>query len=146
MELIPRIVHALVSLHPWHTLTVHFPIALSAVALMAVLLALWLRSEFFERLAFASTVIAAAGTAVSGLTGLRDNIYHFGGGAPYLEVKIFVGVSLLVLTTLTAFGRWRNPGLLWNPSTRWLYTSAHVGSFLLAVVLGFVGGAIIYGF
>jgi uncharacterized membrane protein len=146
MELIQRVVYALVNLHPWHTLAVHFPIALSAVALLGILLALWRRSDFFERLAFVSMAIVAAGTAVSGLTGLRDNLFHFDGAAPYVEIKIFLGVSLLALTALTVIGRWRNPQLLWSASSRWLYVAAYLGSFLLAVVLGFVGGAIVYGF
>jgi uncharacterized membrane protein len=146
MAFLERVVNALVNLHPWHTLTVHFPIALAAVALLAVVLALWRRSELFEKFAYFSIVLAAAATAVAGLAGLRDNLVHFDGAAPYMNIKIFLAVSLLLLTTVTALSRWRTPGLLWNPPTRILYVAAFVGSFLLVMVLGFVGGAILYGF
>ena len=146
MEFIERVVNAMVNLHPWHTLMVHFPTALSTVAVLSVLFALWRRSELFETFAYFSISVAAVGAVLAGLTGLRDNLVHFDGGAPYMNVKIYLGVSLLLLTAGTALVRWRKADLLWNPSTRILYLAAYVGSFLLAVVLGFVGGSIVYGF
>jgi uncharacterized membrane protein len=146
MEFLQRVVNAVVNIHPWHALMVHFPIALATVAVLCVLFALWRRSELFEKFAYFGISVVAAGTAVAGLAGLRDNLVHFGGGAPYLNIKVFLAVSLLLLATGTALSRWRNPDLLWNPSTRVLYVSAFVGSFLLVTVLGFVGGIIVYGF
>ena len=146
MSLLERVVNALVNIHPWHSLVVHFPTAFSVVGALCVLFALWRRNELFEKFAFFCMVITAAGTAAAGLAGLRDNLVHFDGGAPYLNVKIFLAVSLLLLTSAAALGRWRNPDLLWSPSTRILYTSAFVGAALLATVLGFVGGSIVYGF
>ena len=146
MEFLERVVNAVVNLHPWHSLMVHFPTAFATVGVLCILFALWRRNELFEKFAFFCMAVTAAGTALSGLAGLRDNLVHFDSGAPYLNVKIFLGVSLLLLTTVTAFLRWRNPGLLWNPSTKILYASAFVGAFLLATVLGFVGGSIVYGF
>lgn len=146
MELINRVVNALVNLHPWHSLIVHFPVALTTVALPSILLALWRRSHLLEQFAFFNIALAAAGTALAGLAGLRDYFFHFGGTAPYVNIKIFLGVSLLLLTTVVAASRRRNPDLLWKPTTMLLYVAGFVGSFLLASVLGFLGGAIVYGF
>ena len=146
MEFLERVVNAVVNVHPWHSLMVHFPTAFATVGVLCILFAVWRRSELFEKIAFFCMAVTATGTALSGLAGLRDNLVHFDNGAPYLNVKIYLAVSLLLLSTVTVIGRWRKPDLLWNPSTRILYLSAFAGAFLLATVLGFVGGSIVYGF
>jgi uncharacterized membrane protein len=146
MDFVNRVVTALVDLHPWHALIVHFPIALSTVGLFFVLLALWRRRELYENFAFFHVALVAISTAFAGLAGLRDHVVRFEGDTPYVDVKIFLGISLLVLASVTALARRRYPGLFWNPSTRTLYVAAYAGCFLLAAVLGFVGGAILYGF
>lgn len=146
MEFVNRVVTALVDLHPWHALIVHFPTALSTVGLFFVLLALWRRSELYENFAFFNIALAAISTAFAGLAGLRDHFVRFEGDTPYVDIKIFLGISLLVLASVTALARRRYPELFWNPSTRTLYVAAYAGCFLLALVVGFVGGAILYGF
>jgi uncharacterized membrane protein len=145
MDVISQVVNALVYLHPWHTLVVHFSVALPSVAALFILLALWRRSELFEQFAYINIVLAAISTAVAGLTGIRDHFVRFDGDTPYISVKIFLGVSLLLLTTVMAVSRRRNPDLLWNPSTVLLYVAGFGASFCLAAVLGFFGGAILYG-
>lgn len=146
MAFLERVINAIVNLHPWHSLMVHFPTAFATVGVLCILFALWRRSELVEKFAFFCMAVTAAGTAIAGLAGLRDNAVHFDGGAPHLNLKIFLGVSLLLLSTASTIARWRKPGLLWNPATRILYVAAYVGAFLLATVLGFVGGTIVYGF
>jgi hypothetical protein len=76
---------------------------------------------------------------------VRDNLVRFEGEAPLVSVKIFLAVTLLILTTVTAVSRWRQKEILWKPSTTVLYLAAFVGSFGLSVVLGFLGGVILYG-
>jgi hypothetical protein len=71
---------------------------------------------------------------------------RFEGDAPYVQYKIAFGITLFVLTTITAVSRYRNPEILWRPSSRVLYVAAFAGSFALAVTLAFLGGAILYGF
>jgi uncharacterized membrane protein len=146
MEFVNRLVTALVDLHPWHVLTVHFPIALSTAGLLAIVLALWRRSDLFEHFAYFNVILVAISTAVAGLLGLRDHFLRFEGDTPYVSIKIFLGISLLLLASVTALARRRNPDLLWNGSSRLLYVAAYVGCFLLAAALGFVGGSILYGF
>jgi uncharacterized membrane protein len=146
MNLVERVINALVNIPPWHSLVVHFPTAFATVGFLCILFALWRRKKLFEKFAFFCMAVTAVGTAAAGLAGLRDNWFHFGGAAPYLNVKIFLATSLLLLASIATLARWQKPDLLWNPSTRLLYLSAFLGAFLLATVLGFIGGTIVYGF
>lgn len=146
MGFITRFINALVDVHPLHSMTVHFPIALTGVALLFLVLALWRRNETLERAAFYNITLSAISTIVAGVTGYRDNIVRFEGEAPLVDVKIFLAITLLVLTTVVALSRWRNREILWKTSTMVVYLSAFVASFLLAATLGFLGGVILYGF
>jgi uncharacterized membrane protein len=127
-------------------MTVHFPIALTAVALLFIVLALWRRSEALEQAAFFNIALAAVSTIVAGLTGLRDNMVRFDGAAQNANIKVFLAVTLFILTTVTAVSRWRKKEILWNGTTMVLYLAAFVVSFALAATLGFLGGVILYGF
>lgn len=146
MEFLTNLINAILNVHPWHVPTVHFPIALTAVACLFLVIALWQRSETFERAAFYNMGLAALSTIVAGLTGYRDHLYRFEGDAPWANVKIFLAITLFILTTALTVMRWRQPELLWTPSTMVLYIFGFVASFGLASVLGFLGGVILYGF
>jgi uncharacterized membrane protein len=147
MDFINRIIYNLTQVHPFHTMVVHFPIALTAAALFFILLALWRRSDLLEQVAFANISLAAVSTLVAGITGFVDNINNYGGAAPNATLKIILASTLLVVTTVTALVRWRNPGLFHTPPMqKAVYLSAYVVSFGLTGVLGFLGGVILYGF
>lgn len=137
---------AITETHPLHSMVVHFPIALTGVAFLFLVLALWQRSEALERAAFFNLTLAALSTVAASVTGYRDHIIRFEGEAPLAGVKMFLGVSLFVLTTALVISRWRAPELLWRPSTMVLYVLGFAGSFGLAATLGFLGGVILYGF
>ncbi len=145
-EFINRLFIALTELHPIHSMTVHFPIALSGVALLFIVLALWRRSEALERAAFYNLTLAAVASIVAGLTGIRDNLVRFEGEAPLTNVKLFLAVSLIVLSLAVVISRWRQAEVLWKPGTMVLYLLGFAGSFALAATLGFLGGVILYGF
>ena len=146
MESITQIFTAIIDTHPWHVPMVHFPIALTGVALLFLILALWQRNELLERAAFYNMTLAAVSTLVAGLTGYRDYLVRFEGDAPYSNIKIFLAITLFTLTAGIALSRWWQPELLWKPSTMVLYMLAFVSSFALATTLGFLGGVILYGF
>ena len=146
MDYLDRIITALTELHPPHSLLVHFPVALTAVALLFLVLALWRRNETLEQAAFLNMALAAITTTFAGLSGYRDHIVRFEGDTAYASEKIFLAITLLVLTTVTAVSRWRQREIVWKPSTTVLYLGAFGGSFVLASILGFLGGAILYGF
>ena len=126
-------------------MTVHFPIALTGTALLFLVLALWRRNEALERAAFYLIAFSAIRTIVAGVTGYRDNIVRFEGEAPLVSSKIFLAVTLFVLTVGITLSRWRDREILWRPSTMVIYVAAFAGSFLLAATLGFLGGVILYG-
>ena len=140
-----RILNAIVNIHPWHSMVVHFPIGLTGAALLFIMLALWRKSESLEHAAFFTISLAAVSTVVAGLTGMRDNIVRFEGSAPLVSVKMFLAVTLLILTTVTALSRWRQKEVLWQPATTVLYLLAFAASFGLASTLAFIGGVILYG-
>lgn len=146
MESITALFNTVFDIHPWHVPFVHFPIALTGAGLLFLLLALWQRNESLERAAFYSLTLAAISTVVAGLTGYRDYLVRFEADAPYSNAKIFLAITLFILTTATAVIRQRQPEVVWKPGTIVLYVSAFAGSFILAAILGFLGGVILYGF
>jgi uncharacterized membrane protein len=145
MDIISQIINAIVNIHPWHSMFVHFPIGLTGGAFLFILLARWRRNESLEHAAFFTITLAAVSTIVAGATGIRDDLVRFDGTAPFAPVKIFLGITLFLLTTTIAVTRWRKPEVLWNPMTTALYLAGFAASFLLAITLGFIGGVILYG-
>jgi len=146
MEFFSRLIRAVTELHPLHPMMVHFPIGLTGAACLFILLALWRRNKELEQAAFFNLVLAAVGAFAAGLAGLRDNIVRYDGGAANIQIKIVLGIVLFILTALAAIVRWKKPDILWKPSTRIFYVAAFVVSFALAILLGFLGGVILYGF
>lgn len=142
---IGQIINAIVNIHPWHSVVVHFPIGLTGAAFLFILLARWRRNESLEHAAFFAIALAALSTIVAGVTGMRDNLVRFDGTAPFVPVKVFLAITLLLLTTVLAVTRWRKREVLWNPKTTVLYFAGFAVSFLLAITLGFIGGVILYG-
>lgn len=146
MDLLSRFIAAITELHPMHSMVVHFPIALTGVALFFLVLALWRRNEGLERAAFYNITLSAVATVVAGVTGYRDSIVRFEGDAPLVGVKIFLAITLLILTVAIAISRWRSSEIAWKPSTMVIYLASFAASFALALTLGFLGGVILYGF
>ena len=144
MDLINRIIHAITQVHPIHPMVVHFPIALTGAALFFILLALWRNKEFFEQAAFANIALATVSTLAAGITGMYDNQINYVGDAPNAGLKMILATILLLITTVTAIARWRNPNLF-NQSKA-IYVGAYFVSFGLAITLAFLGGVILYGF
>lgn len=141
-----QIVNSLINVHPWHTQMVHFPIALSTAGLLFVVLAALRRSKYLEHAAFFCLILVAISSVFAGATGVRDYIVRYEGGAPLGPIKMFLGASLFLLTTIAAFGRgWRRDAL-WYGGSAILYVSAYLGAFLLSAALGYLGGVIIFGF
>jgi len=143
MDLINSIIHAITEVHPFHPMIVHFPIGLTGAALFFILLALWKNKAFFEQAAFANIALATVATFAAGLTGLYDNRVNYLGDAPNDGLKITLATALLILTTVTAIARWKNPDLFNKSKT--LYVAAYFLSFGLALTLAFLGGVILYG-
>lgn len=141
---IGEIIHAVIFVHPPHTLVVHFPIALISAGLFFILLALIMKKDLLEKIAFADLALGAVSTLVAGALGIRDNIVFYHGGAANHVMKIILASILLVITAVTAIFRWRNLGLF-HSRVKWLYVVSYAISFILVTYLGFLGGVIIFG-
>jgi uncharacterized membrane protein len=144
MVLIQQIIHAL-SVHPFHLLLVHFPIALTSAAFFFILLALIIKKDIFEEVAFANISLAAVSTIVTAIAGIMDNQKYYNGLAPNHSAKIILATILLLVTAATAIIRWRKPDLFHKKGTKVFYVLAYFVSFVLVAVLGFLGGVIVYG-
>ncbi len=144
MAFILRFLHDLVSQNP-HTIFVHFPIALVATSLFFILLALILKNDFLEKVAFANISLAAVSTIATEIMGIRDNLAFYAGIAPNYIYKITLASVLLLVTGTLALVRWRNPNVL-HSRGGWLYVTGFFVSFFIVFALGFLGAVILYGF
>jgi uncharacterized membrane protein len=145
MDLLQKIIHAITQVHPPHPIFVHFPIALTGAALFFIILALWRKSETLEKVAFANISLACLSTIFAAIMGIRDNLVLYNGAAINHTAKIILAVTLFLLTLAAALARWRNAKLFHAKTARTLYVLAYFVSFAIAIVLGFLGGVIIYG-
>ena len=143
MTLIQTIIRAL-TVHPIHTLLVHFPIALTTTAFFFILLALIKKNDLLEKIAFANLSLAAVSTIVAGAAGIMDNAKYYGGLAPNHTTKIILASTLFLLSSATAIIRWKTPNLF-HSRAKWLYVLMFFIFFAIASVLGYLGGVIVYG-
>ena len=131
--------------HPIHPRLIHFPIALSYLGLLAVLLA-WLRqSSFFERVAYYTMMLVALSTVPAGLFGMLENQSFYAGNAPNATMKVMMAVLLLLVSAAAAIWRWRKPDLLNRSPGKYLYLLAFVICAGLTTLLGALGGIIVWG-
>jgi len=145
MSIILEVIHDILYVHPPHTLIVHFPIALTTVGLFFIILALFIKRDFLEQIAFADITLAAISVIAAGIAGLRDNMVFYHGRAANHIAKIILATCLFLVASATAILRWRNPKVF-ESHARAIYVAGYFVSFALATVLGFLGGVIIYGF
>lgn len=145
MEFLDRLIYALTELHPIHPMFVHFPIALTGAAFLFILLAHWKNNASLETAAYFNNILAVLGTLVAGITGYLDNANNYDGLAPNAGSKIILAVLLLLITTGISIARYRNPNLF-QTANRFLYIGSYALSFLIAFILAFLGGIILYGF
>jgi uncharacterized membrane protein len=145
MEFIDQIVHALTETHPIHPMFVHFPIALTGAGALFILIAAWKKNNVLEVAAFANMTLAFFGALVAAFTGIRSNIETYDGLAPNAMTKITLASILILITGATAYARLRNPKVF-ESSYRLIYISAYLISFIIVLVLAFLGGVILYGF
>jgi uncharacterized membrane protein len=145
MDFFERLIYALTVSHPVHPMFVHFPIALSSAAMLFILIALIRKDHSYEKIAYANLVLTVIGTLAAGITGLYDNNVNYSGDAPNANLKIILAIVMLFLSTITVLFRVRNPNVLFSKSKAF-YFGGYLITFVLAIVLAFLGGVILYGF
>ena len=145
MDFFNRIILAMTELHPTHPMFVHFPIALTGAAFFFLLLAYWRKSPALEQAAFANIALASIGAVAAGLTGAMDNMKNYEGTAPNATAKMILATLLIFLTATISIVRYRNPEMF-QKANKAIYVASYGISFLIAFVLAFLGGVILYGF
>lgn len=145
MDFFNRIILAMTELHPTHPMFVHFPIALTGAAFFFILLAYWRKSPALEQAAFANIALASIGAVAAGLTGAMDNMKNYEGTAPNATAKMILATLLIFLTATISIVRYRNPEMF-QKANKAIYVASYGISFLIAFVLAFLGGVILYGF
>ena len=83
--------------HPNHPRLIHFPIALSYLGVLAVLLVLLRRDAFFDRAAFYIMLLLAVSILPAGVTGILENQTYYAGNAPNASLKVTLAGLLLLL-------------------------------------------------
>lgn len=145
MDFFNRIILAMTELHPTHPMFVHFPIALTGAAFFFILLAYWRKKPALEQAAFANIALASIGAVAAGLTGAMDNMKNYEGAAPNATAKMILATLLIFLTATISIVRYRNPEMF-QKANKAIYVASYGISFLIAFVLAFLGGVILYGF
>ncbi len=144
-DFIHRVFVALTETHPIHAMFVHFPIGLAAGSFLFILIALWKKDERFEFAAFASFALMNLSSWLAGATGIYDNNISYKGKADFHDLKIILAIALLIVSSGALYYRFRVPRLL-TSRFKILYALAIGISFVITLLLGFLGGAILYGF
>jgi len=145
MDFLDRLIHALTISHPIHPMIVHFPIALSGAALLFIIIATIRKDRTIEKIAFANLVLTLLGTLAAGISGMYDNNVNYLGDAQNASIKIILAVIMLAVSGITVLIRRNNPEVLFSKG-RAMYFGGYLISFILAIVLAFLGGVILYGF
>jgi len=131
--------------HPNHPRLIHFPVALSYLGVLIVLLA-WLRRDaFFERSAFYTILLLALSTLPAGVTGILENQANYAGNAPNAVLKIALAILLLFVAAGATLWRWRKPDILNGSLSKYLYILAFIVCAGLTTLLGALGGIIVWG-
>ena len=131
--------------HPYHPRVIHFPIALSYLGVIVVLLAIWRRDVFWDRVAYYIMILVAVTTVLSGLSGMFENQSLYAGNAPNSTLKIGLSILLLVISAGAAIWRWRQPDVLNNSPGKYVYALAFFICAGLTTLLGALGGIIVWG-
>jgi len=83
MGVIGQVVDIILVRHPLHPLSVNFPIALSFVGVVLVVLAYLRKDHSLEAAAYYDLVFLALSIPVTAALGIYDNITRYQGTAPY---------------------------------------------------------------
>jgi len=130
----------------FHPIVVHFPLAGTPIALVAMLAWLGSRKKLFAYGDVPPLVLAAASSVVGVVTGnmAHDSMRFSAALHDYVEWHQFTATGLMILLLiLSALRLWR-----WRRLTgRWLaaYAAGLFAASALVGVVGFLGGSLVFG-
>jgi uncharacterized membrane protein len=135
------------TLLPFHPRVVHFPIALSIVGALFIVVGLLRRQDRWTGYGQITLLLGWLGIMAAVVTGLIDqtNAPQNADVAAVINQHITVGIALLVAVGLALYWPLRNKKL-WSTSSRWGYLALLVVIVVLVLVEGWLGGKLVYHF
>ncbi len=146
MNFFSDLINTILHLHPIHAMVVHFPIALSGAGFLFILIAWWKKNPAFEKAAYFNQFLTAISVIAASATGIIDNETRWADAAPNHGWKIALGMLMFILSAGIVYLRWRKPDLFDRKNVKGWYITVYGVIFAIALVLGFLGGVIVYGF
>jgi uncharacterized membrane protein len=131
--------------HPFHPMTVHFPIALYLLGVLLTVVYLWRGQTDYERFAYWSFVLSWLGTILASLVGVVDqNQLELTDPRRHnVNAHITAGVALLVINGLLVYARFRWVDVLTRQ--RWLYLGLMTLGVLAVLATAWLGAELVYG-
>lgn len=132
-------------LTPFHPRVVHFPIALSIVGALFIVIGVLRRQDRWTGYGQVSLLLGWLGVMVAVVTGLIDQASAPQNAevAAVINQHITAGIALLIAVGLALYWPLRNKKL-WTTSARWGYLALLAGIVLLVFIEGWLGGKLVY--
>lgn len=130
--------------HPYHPLTVHFPIAFYFLGVLLTLLYLWRNQPDYERFAYLTFLLSWLAAGVASLVGLVDQnqLEVADPRRTQLNQHITASVILIIMNGLVLYMRFRWPDVLTRH--RWPYLGLMTLGIIAVVATAWLGGELVY--
>ena len=135
------------TLTPFHPRVVHFPIALSIVGALFIMIGTLRRQERWAGYGQVSLLLGWLGIMAAVVTGLIDQTTapQTTAVAAVINQHITAGIALLVAVGLALYWPLRNKKL-WQSPARWGYLALLAAIVTLVLIEGWLGGKLVYEF
>ncbi len=135
------------TLTPFHPRVVHFPIALSIVGALFIVIGLLRRQERWTGYGQLSLLLGWVGVMVAVVTGLIDQASapQDAAVAAVINQHITAGIALVIAVGLALYWPLRNKKL-WSTPARWGYIALLLAIVALVLIEGWLGGKLVYQF
>jgi len=130
--------------HPFHPMTVHFPIAFYMLGVLLTLAYLWRGRADYEQFASWSFTLSWLAALIASLTGLVDQnqLELADPRRENVNSHITAGVALLILNGLLLYLRFRWPDVL--TGRRWLYLGLMLLGTIAVLATAWLGADLVY--
>lgn len=135
------------ALTPFHPRVVHFPIALSIVGALFIVVGVLRRQDRWTGYGQVSLLLGWVGIMVAVVTGLIDqaNAPQEAAVLAVINQHITAGIALVIAVGLALYWPLRNKKL-WSSSARWGYIALLAAIVVLILIEGWLGGKLVYQF
>ncbi len=132
-------------LTPFHPRVVHFPIALSIVGALFIVVGALRKQERWSGYGQLSLLLGWLGIMVAVVTGLIDQASapQSPDVAAVINQHITAGIALLIAVGLALYWPLVNKKL-WTTSARWGYFALLAAVIILVLIEGWLGGRLVY--